>query len=180
MARPGAPAVSIAALAGGLLPDVPMYVMFGWAKFVQGLTDRDLWPPPDGLYWQPTWQAWTNAGHSVPILLAVLTLGFSLRIEWIKVLAFSGLLHVAFDFPVHREDGHAHLWPFSDWKFMSPVSYWDDNHFAAYVGPIELAIVIGTITVLWRRFSSIRVRAALCVAFVAFFAAPVYFTMLHH
>ena len=180
LARPQRPWSGAAALAGAFLPDLPMFVMYGWARFVAGLGDRDIWPEPDGLYWQPLWQTWTNAGHSLPLFIAVLAVAMLVKLDWLKIFALSGLLHIAFDFPVHREDGHAHLWPFSNWKFVSPVSYWDVDHYGAYVGPIELAIVIGTIVVLWRRYVSWVVRSALGVALLTFVAVPAYFILTHH
>lgn len=48
------------------------------------------------------------------------------------------LLHTAFDIPLHYDDGPRIFYPFSDYRFMSPVSYWDVNHYARYVIPIEL------------------------------------------
>lgn len=179
LARPGSRWSVAAAIAGSLLPDVPMFVMFAWAWAI-GLGDADLWPMPNGLYWDPTWQAWKNATHSLPIYAAVLAAAIWLRADWLKVVAWAALLHIAFDFPVHREDGHAHLWPFSGWKFISPVSYWDVNHYGAIVAPIELAIVVFTIVVLWRRYSSWWGRAALGGAFLAYAGVPAYFIFFHH
>ncbi len=180
LARPASPARNWAALAGAFVPDLPMFVMFGWARLVAGLSDRDIWPEPLGLYWQEPWQSLVNAGHSIPLLAALLLAGRLSKTDWLEVFATSGLLHVAFDFPVHREDGHAHFWPFSSWKFNSPVSYWDSQHYGGIVGPIELLIVVICIFVLWRRFQSWRVRWALGLSFAALFAAPLYFTLMHH
>lgn len=157
-----------------------MFVMYGWARFIAGLGDRDIWPEPGGLYWQPLWQTWTNAGHSIPLMAAVLAVAIAVKRDWLRIFALAGLLHVAFDFPVHREDGHAHFWPLSDWKFVSPVSYWDVNHYGGIVGPIELAIVIGTIVLLWRRYPSRLVRAGLVAALATFVAVPAYFIFMHH
>jgi hypothetical protein len=179
LSRPGRPYSVAAAIAGSLVPDVPMYVMLVWA-WSRGLGDADLWPMPNGLYWDPTWQMWTNATHALPIYLGVLAGAAWLRLDWLKVFALAGLLHIAFDLPVHREDGHAHLWPFSDWTFISPVSYWDVDHYGQILGLIEVAIVLGTIVVLWRRYEGWLARAAITGSLAAFAAAPVYFIFFHH
>ena len=178
--RPGSSARNWAAIAGALMPDLPMFVMFGWARFGAGLSDRDIWPAPAGLYWQEPWQTLVNAGHSIPLLVAILLVGRLMKTDWVEVYALSGLLHVAFDLPVHREDAHAHFWPFSDWKFVSPVSYWDRSHSGGIMGAIEIMIVVACMVVLWRRFESWRVRVALGLAFASLFAAPLYFSILHH
>lgn len=168
-----------AALAGSFLPDAPMFVMFAYAKFA-GFGHADLWPEPNGLYWNAVWQAWINAAHSLPVYLVLLGLALAVRLDWLKVFALAGLLHIAFDFPFHREDGHAHLWPFSDWKFVSPVSYWDPAHYGMIMLPIEAMIVAVSIVVLWRRYQSFVSRIALGGAAAAFLSTPVYFMFFHH
>lgn len=179
LARPERRWSATAALAGSFLPDAPMFVMFAYAKLA-GLGHADLWPEPYGLYWNPVWQAWINAAHSLPVYLALLGLALAVRLDWLKVFALAGLLHIAFDFPFHREDGHAHLWPFSNWKFVSPVSYWDPAHYGTIMLPIEAAIVAVSIAVLWRRYESLWSRLALGGAAAAFVAVPAYFILVHH
>ena len=169
----------MAAIIGSVLPDVPMFVMYFYAKLA-GLSDAELWPMPDGLYWDATWQAWKNATHSLPVYLAVLGIAFAIRVDWLKVFAWAALLHIAFDFPVHREDGHAHLWPFSDWKFISPVSYWDPRHYGTVMLPVEAAIVVVTLILLWRRYQSLGSRVALGGVMTAYVAVPAYFMLFHH
>ena len=39
LARPGDRYVNVAAVLVGLTPDIPMFVMFGWSRFVLGLSD---------------------------------------------------------------------------------------------------------------------------------------------
>ena len=95
-----------------------------------------------------------------------------------KAFAISAFLHIAFDLPVHREDGHAHFWPLSDWVFISPVSYWDREHYGNVVGPLEILLVIALIAVLWRRFHAVWVRSLLLLGVVAQAAPFVYFVLL--
>ena len=38
-----------------------------------------------------------------------------------QLVCLSMLLHVFGDLPLHHDDGHRHFFPFSDWRFESPV-----------------------------------------------------------
>lgn len=82
------------------------------------------------------------------------------------VFALSGLLHLAGDLPLHAEDAHRHLWPLSDWRFISPVSYWDPAHYGRIAAPIEALFAAGLIVLLWRRFAGLIPRLALGLAAV--------------
>ena len=57
-------------------------------------------------------------------------------------------VHCVTDLLVHREDAHAHFFPLSSWRFVSPVSYWDPRHYGAVVGLVELVLVFGGAVVL--------------------------------
>jgi len=60
-------------------------------------------------------------------------------------------LHVAGDLPLHREDAHAHFFPFTDWHYISPVSYWDPAHFGAIAGGLEfLGVGVGSVILIRR------------------------------
>jgi hypothetical protein len=68
------------------------------------------------------------------------------------------IIHILGDFALHHHDAHRHLFPFSDWRFRSPISYWDPRYFGQIVGPLEaIAVVLGCI-ILTRRFTSSRAR----------------------
>ena len=178
LTKPGARAVNFAAAAGAFLPDLPMYVMFFGARFLFGMTDHDLWPRPTGLYWQEPWQSITNATHSIIVFGVILGAALWLASWPWKAFALSGLLHIAFDLPVHREDGHAHFWPLSDWVYISPVSYWDRNHYGSIVAPLETLLVVALTVVLLRRFRDWWVRVLLVLGLVSQAAPYVYFVML--
>eukprot|EP01084_Bolivina_argentea_P188114 323912_1 len=51
-------------------------------------------------------------------------------------------IHSICDFPLHNNDAHAQLVPFSNYIFHSPISYWDYNHYAYIVSPIISLFVI--------------------------------------
>ncbi len=93
------------------------------------------------------------------------------------VLAGAALLHVAADFPLHHNDGHTHLWPLSNWKFVSPVSYWDPAHYGNFVRPFELLLGITCLIVLYRRFNTRWVRVLCVIGIAAYFLEPLFFIL---
>ncbi len=137
------------ALLGGLTPDFSLYFLTIWSRFVQNISFQRIF---DELYFSNKWQTIFAIDNSFFVWAAVLGLGFILAKEWIKIFAAGALTHIALDFPLHHDDGRAHFWPVSDWVFESPISYWDNNHYAGIVAPIELLLVAAMIVLLWRRF----------------------------
>jgi hypothetical protein len=95
----------------------------------------------------------------VAMLLVGVDLNFSavyfvaLAIAILLLVFFSSmLLHVFGDLPLHHDDAHRHFFPFSDWRFVSPVSYWDPAHHGQWAGLIELTGVVAAATFMyWRR-----------------------------
>ena len=59
-------------------------------------------------------------------------------------------LHCLTDLLVHREDAHAHFFPVSSWRFISPVSCWDPRHYGWVVGPLEVLLIVVGAAVLFR------------------------------
>ena len=92
----------------------------------------------------------------------------------LAVIAIAALLHLSLDFPLHADDAHRHFWPVTDWRFASPVSYWDPQAYGLIGAAIETVVALGATLVLWRRFSKWRWRALFaslallqCLAFSA-------------
>jgi hypothetical protein len=168
------PLINWSAALGGLVPDVPMFVMFGWNRFIDGLDPGTIF---DKLYFEPTWQTTIAISHSIPLALAVLALGFAVRLDWLKVFAAGVLLHIACDLPLHHDDAHAHFWPLTMWRFESPISYWDPGHYGLYVMPLEIALAVGMMIVLWRRFPSLWVRVVMAALTTLYIAVPAYFIL---
>jgi len=79
--------------------------------------------------------------------------------------------------PVHAEDAYRHFWPLTDWRFFSPLSYWDVNHHARWVGTVEVILAIGCIAWLWRKHPARWVRIALSLL-ALFYAAVLAFVIL--
>ncbi len=120
---------------------------------------------------------WSAISNAVPLWAALLVVGLVLRKPWVWAFAGAGLLHLALDFPVHHDDAHKHLWPLTNWRFHSPLSYWDPAHYGHIVSLVEIALGATCIVILWRRFLSIPIRTLLATALLAYAAVPVYFRL---
>ncbi|MEL6979821.1 MAG: cobalamin biosynthesis protein CobQ [Pseudomonadota bacterium] len=147
--RPGRRPVTSAALIGGMLPDLSLYLLVAYERLALG---RDFQTIFERSYFSPLWRGVFAVDNSAPLYAALLGLGLWLRRPWLWALAGAALLHIALDLPLHHDDGRAHFQPFTDWIYQSPVSYWDMRAYAAYVIPLEAALSLCLCWILWRRF----------------------------
>lgn len=166
--RPGAPGVTVAALAGALLPDLSLYLLAGWEIAVLGT-------PPETVfrdrYYSDAWQAVFAVDNSIPLWGLLLASGAWARSPRLVALAGAALLHLAFDLALHADDGRRHLWPLTDWVFASPVSYWDPRHHGDLVAPVEAAATVALAALVWVRHRAPAPRAVVA-ALAALQAAP--------
>ena len=94
----------------------------------------------------------------MPLILPTAAVAYALgRRRWMW-LFLSMALHALTDLPLHHDDGHRHFWPFSNWRFESPVSYWDPAHHGAVVASLEALGVLAGCVLLARRYRSLRAR----------------------
>ena len=146
-----------AVLAGAILPDVPIAILYIRER-ARGMPVDAIWRGP---YQQRFWQNCIHGIHSIP--LAVLGLAVAVVSRSPIVLAFfaSMLLHLIVDFFVHAEDAHRQFLPFSQYRFISPISYWDVRHHGRLIALLEgLAVFVST-GFLWLRTESWVERGAL-------------------
>lgn len=135
---------------GSWLPDAAIFVFYGWAK-ASGLPEAVIWREA---YYRPFWQDIFAIGNSMPLALVAAGVAIWLRRPgWVALFA-SMLLHHLEDFPLHHDDAHQHFWPVSDYRFVSPVSYWDPDHHGAYGALTELILTAIATAFLWRRVRS--------------------------
>lgn len=120
---------------GAVLPDLPMFAVYGVEK-ARGVAEQVIWSTS---YYQPAWQSFFDVFNSVPVIALTLFVGW--RRPTVRYLALSMLLHAAADFPLHHDDGHRHFWPL-DYRFESPVSYWDPAHYGQWFAPVELLFTL--------------------------------------
>lgn len=131
---------------GAILPDLPIFIFYFWAKFFLRLPEKQIWSEA---YYQPFWQNITATFHSLP--LAVMGVAVAHYCGWpaVKQICLSAILHSLCDLPLHNDDAHRHFFPFSNYRFISPVSYWDPRHNGAIGALIELsAVLAATVPVL--------------------------------
>ncbi len=163
---------NILVLAGALLPDLSIFIMFFWTRIIMGRPEELIWRE---IYFTPFWQSIGMVANSMPLYGAIALIAWWRNWPLVLVLALSALLHLTFDFPFHNDDAHAHFWPITAWRFESPLSYWDPDHFGLWVAGAEFALGVSLIVVLWQRFPERLPRAGLLLAFAAYFAVPAYF-----
>ena len=135
----------LALTGGALVPDLPMLVFYVYERIVLGTPDRVIWSTR---YFDPGWQTFINVFNALPLIGLGAYLAWRARAAaWLAFFA-SMAVHCVTDLLVHREDAHAHFFPLSSWRFVSPVSYWDPRHYGAVVGLVELVLVLGGAAVL--------------------------------
>jgi hypothetical protein len=182
----GVPRKAWAGALGGITPDIPMLLIVIALKLA-GTGDRVIFGE---LYWQNWWQICNAIGHNAWLWSGLTLLGLYMRDRlstsvrgfdgWTTVSLFAGsaLLHTAIDFLCHREDAHMSFWPVTRWKFMSPVSYYDPQHYGTWFSLFEATLGLMLAFLLFRQFNSRILRASLIVAMALYVAVPTYFIFL--
>lgn len=170
------PFLHVYAFIGAVLPDLPIFVFFIIESIIRETPENELW---GSLYFTESWQNFFDIFNSFPLILILLGIGYYLlNSERITVLAWSLLIHCVFDFLTHHDDGHHHLFPLSDFVFESPVSYWDRDHYAGIVAPIERAVFLIASIYLYRRLKTRLARWCLIIVNVLFVASYLLFFLL--
>ena len=168
---------------GAVAPDLPMLAFYAWERMVRGVSEGRIWSER---YFDPGWQVVFDIPNSIPFL--ALALGIVVlagrrapsagpglatgiapgrrlgRFAAPALFLASMIVHALADLPLHREDAHRHFFPFSDWRFTSPVSYWDPEHYGGYAALGEVVLVLGVSVFLFRAY---RGRGRWIVAGVA-------------
>ena len=153
--------MTLAAVIGAAAPDLSLYFMAGTALFLMDVPPNIVFAE---YYFSPAWQAVFAIDNSFIIWGAAFALALWARRP--ALIAFTGaaLLHIALDFPLHHDDARPHFWPLSNWVFESPISYWDRDHYADIVGPLEGLMCVALCVMLWRRFQGVPARTVIALA----------------
>jgi hypothetical protein len=146
LGRRKAPAYQVAVLAGAVLPDVPMFVFYFWEKVWRALPEPVIWEQ----YFDPRWQMGFDLFHSFPVAILGGALSLFARAKGFVLFWASMILHSLLDFPLHHDDAHRHFFPLLNWRFSSPVSYWDPRFYGEILTGIEILMVVVVGLWIWR------------------------------
>ena len=151
-----------AAAAGSILPDLAIYLWAPYQIVIKKVDQRTLW---NELYFEAPMQNLIAYFNSIPIYAVLAAAGYIWRKTFagtlLMIFALAALIHMATDLPVHNHDAYRHFWPLSDWRFISPLSYYEPAHHSKWVSFIEALIALGSVYVLWQRFPKIWVKVVL-------------------
>ena len=154
------PALTGAAFAGSLIPDLSLYLLAGVHLLVLGTAPEVVFGQ---LYYSDAWQSIFRIDNSLVLWGTGFALTLFARQPVVVALCGAAVLHLCLDFLLHNDDARAHFWPLTDWVFYSPVSYWDPQHFGGVVGPVEVLLSLACCAYLWRRHRG-RLMRVLVVA----------------
>lgn len=130
------------------------------------------------LYFSETWQTAVTVGNAAPLYALISAVGALSRQAATALFGVSALIHIALDFPLHAGDAHAHFWPITDWRFESPLSYWNPAYHGDLVHLVEAGLSLVLTLVLWRRFRSWPVRGVLVLSLSLYALVPLYFSVV--
>ncbi|MGB3510066.1 MAG: hypothetical protein WBA93_12650 [Microcoleaceae cyanobacterium] len=139
LAKPQLPEANLAIVIGGILPDIPIFLFYFWAKFIARLPEAKIWSEA---YYQPFIQNLVAIFHSIPLAMIGLLISYYFGCEILQVICISLILHSLLDLPVHNNDAHRHFFPLSNYRFISPISYWDPKHYGSIVALVEMLLVL--------------------------------------
>lgn len=164
---------AIAAFVGAMLPDASLFLMVAIAK-AQGVSNPVIFSE---WYYSEFWQNLGAMTNSIPVYAAMAFIAYGLQtsdeqyllkqrrlLGVCLIIGLAALIHTLTDLPLHYDDGHPHFWPFSNWVFASPISYWDPAHFGRQWALVELVFAVFLIVFLWRHYANQLARTGLVLA----------------
>ncbi|MEM9136112.1 MAG: hypothetical protein AAGB01_02005 [Cyanobacteria bacterium P01_F01_bin.42] len=155
------PSFALPLFIGAVLPDISIFILYFWAKFWKKEDEKTIWSE---IYYQKFWQDLVALFHSFPV--CILLLGIGIGLQWTALIAAAAslILHNLGDFPLHHDDAHRHFYPLSEYRFVSPLSYWDTKHYGKQVAAVEDCLtlccciyVLATSFALWLKVIAIAV-----------------------
>ncbi|MBE9114915.1 hypothetical protein IQ249_03290 [Lusitaniella coriacea LEGE 07157] len=154
-------------LLGAILPDLPMFAFYFWEKVVRRIPESVIWSHS---YYDPSWQGFFDLFNSLPLAIIGMVICYYYGASrWLALLA-SMALHALEDLPLHGDDAHRHFFPLSNWRFESPISYWDPNRYGTIVSLLEAIAVLGICFILLRRHTSLKARTGIALIVAIYIA----------
>lgn len=168
--KAGSKSVTAGAVFGAIAPDLSLYLLAGTSIFLLGIPAETVFGQ---YYFSDAWQSIFAVDNSFVVWGVLLGLALLLRKPWAIALTGAALLHLCLDFPLHNDDARAHFWPITDWVFISPVSYWDPDHYGVMMVPVGVLASVAAAVLLWRRYTS-RIGRGLIVIVALAELAPAF------
>ncbi len=160
LSRKAKPHLHRYAFIGAVLPDLPMFVFFAIETFILNHLQSQIWGER---YFLPQWQNVFDLFNSIPLFLILLGIGYWRKSDAVIVCGLSMLLHAAGDFFLHHDDAHRYFFPFLQFSFHSPISYWDPKHYGRIISIIEILVTIGASVYLFLRLQSRLMQVTLVI-----------------
>ena len=143
-------AAGIMGAVGAALPDLPAIVgtfyFGGFAYLWEG------WPSvaseAEAIYFTGPFGATGSALHSVvPVVLSLilyrtLKLGRWDKLRVVLWFLLGWLGHTVTDFLTHANDTRPLFWPITNWRWSSPVSYWDDAYYGQEFSAVSHGLIL--------------------------------------
>ena len=161
LGRKGKPEWNPLIIWGALIPDLAMFGFYAYLRLATDIPERQIWQTE---YFRPSWQLLFDLFNSIPLALLGLGLMLYAKRTGMALLFASIVLHCLEDLPLHNDDAHRHFWPLSDYRFISPVSYWDADYYGNIAAPIELMVMAIASIYVFRRVRSRWTKGLLIVA----------------
>lgn len=165
--RDGSHRRSFSIVLGALVPDSMMFVFYFWHRLI-GTTESQIWSVE---YYDQVWQAIIDLFNSIPLIAIGLLICWKAQRPLLFAFFASMLLHTIGDLPLHHDDAHRHFIPFTDWRFISPVSYWDPSHLGDWVSRLEfISVLVGSVFLYLKHPSTRYWVAGLGAVYLAYWA----------
>ena len=141
---------TLAFVLGALFPDTPTYLFFIVIGLLLGYSGETMW---DDMYFNSGWSIPITLTHSFWLWPLLILVGTYFKLNFLKWFSISALLHAVVDFLVHTDDAYRHFWPFSDWKFYSPLSYYRSSEYGNWVSAFDSVLVLGLLAYLYTLYT---------------------------
>ena len=138
LGKEDSPQFYVPIIIGSILPDIAIFYFYFWAKVIAKLPDNKIWSE---VYFTDFWQNIFAIPNSIVLCLIAAVVCHFYQLHWLKIMFISMIVHCLFDLPVHHDDAHRHFVPLTNYRFVSPVSYWDTRHYAQWIGLLEFCLV---------------------------------------
>jgi hypothetical protein len=160
---------------GSISPDIPVFFFSFWYMWIVPKPQLMIW---GSLYFREDWQIVFDLSHSIPIFLVLTGLAYYFSMPRLFTFSIASLLHAPPDFFLHREDAHAHFFPLSSYKFISPISYWDSRYFGHYFYIFEALVVLALSFPVFRYLKTWWGKILLILANFTLLGGPIFWFLM--